>query len=85
MRARFTHDLIEGTAFIKINTCSESINYMPEIFGFIRDNGFDAKMTTDFYNVSFTIKDFDGAHLASKVPIIMQFISDVQHGSYKRK
>lgn len=82
MRARFTHDLIEGTASIKINTCSESINYMPEIFGFIRDNAFDAKMTTDFYHVSFTIKDFDGAHLASKIPKIMEFISNVQNGSY---
>ena len=85
MRANFTQDLMTGKAKISVVTCSESINYMGEIFGFIKDNGFKAKMTTDFYKVNFTIIDYDGDHLRSRIPKIMQFISDVQSGSYEKE
>jgi len=74
-----------GKAKVSVTTCSESINYMGEIFGFIKDNGFNARMTTNFYKVNFTINDFDGNHLASKIPKIMDFIHAVQKGSYERK
>lgn len=70
-------------AQITVFTCSESINYMPEIYDFIKEHGFEAKMTTDFYRVKFTLTDFDGAHLASKIPKVMEFINKVQNGDYK--
>jgi len=81
MRAKFTQDLLTGRTTITVNTCSESINYMGEIFGFIKDNGFHAKMTTDFYSVKFTIRGFE--ELTGKIPVIMQFIHEVQNGTYK--
>ena len=83
MRAKFTHDLMTNKAQITVSTCSESINYMPEIYHFIKQHGFEAKMTTDFYRVRFTLTDFDGAHLASKIPQVMDFINKVQGGKYK--
>ena len=83
MRATFTQNLMTGKAKVTVMTCSESINYMGEIFGFIKDNGFNARMTTDFYKVNFTITDYDGDHLTSKIPKIMKFIHGVQNGSYK--
>lgn len=71
-----------GEAKITVKTCSESINYMGEIYGFIKDNAFTAKMTTDFYNVTFIIT---GYGLTEAIPVIMTFINDIQNGSYERK
>jgi hypothetical protein len=81
MRAKFTQDLITGRTVISVKTCSESLNYMSEIFGFIKDHGFNAKMTTDFYHVNFTIRGND--ELSAKIPYIMEFIHTVQDGDYK--
>ena len=72
-----------GIATISVKTCSESLNYMGEIFGFIKDHGFNAKMTTDFYRVNFTIRGND--ELSAKIPDIMEFIHTVKNGSYERK
>ncbi len=82
MRANYTQNLMTGEAKITVKTCSESINYMSEIYGFIKDNSFDAKMTTDFYNVTFTITGYE---LTEAIPVIMGFINDIQNGSYERK
>ena len=80
MKATMTTDLLTGTAVIRIKTCSEAINYMGEIYGFIRDNGIPVKMTTDFYRVSFTIRVWGEEHW---IPKVMQFIEDVQNGTIK--
>lgn len=81
MKATMTQDLLSGVCRINIRTCSEAINYMGEIYGFIRDTGLQCKMTTDFYRVSFTIRGYE--EVAGQVPKIMQFISDVQNGRIK--
>jgi regulation of enolase protein 1 (concanavalin A-like superfamily) len=73
MRAKFTQDLFSGRATISVKTCSEAINYMGEIYGFIKDNGLAVKMTTDFYTVNFTIHGFD--ELRDRIPVIMKFIN----------
>jgi hypothetical protein len=87
MKATFTHDLISNNSKIIVKTCSESINYMGEIYGFIKDNGLNARMTTDFYRVTFTIISGveRGEHLSAKIPQIMEFIHTVQNGGYTRK
>ena len=54
---------------------------MGEIYGFIKDNGLEVKMTTDFYRVNFTIRGFE--ELQEKIPAIMKFIRTVQDGDYK--
>ena len=81
MRAKYTQDLIDGRTTISVKTCSEAINYMGEIYGFIKDNGLEVKMTTDFYRVNFTIRGFE--ELQEKIPAIMKFIRTVQDGDYK--
>ena len=87
MKATFTHDLIANYSKIIVKTCAESINYMGEIYGFIKDNGLNARMTTDFYRVTFTIHSGVecGGRLAEKIPVIMEFIHTVQNGGYTRK
>ena len=82
MKATLTQDLLTGMCRINIKTCSEAINYMGEIYGFIRDTGLFCKMTTDFYRVSFSIRGHE--ELNQYVPKIMQFISDVQNGRVKQ-
>ena len=82
MKATMTRDLITGDCRISIKTCSEAINYMGEIYGFIRDTGLFCRMNTDFYQVSFTIKG--GEELIADVPKIMQFIDDINNGRVKR-
>lgn len=84
MRATFTHDLMTNFAKITVKTCSESINYMSEIYAFIKDNSLNARMTTDFYTVTFTINSGveRGHHLASKIDVIMDFI---KNGVYNKK
>lgn len=75
MKATMTRDLITGNCRISIKTCSEAINYMGEIYGFIRDNGIDCRMTTDFYSVNFTISGYE--ELNAHVPKIMQFLDEI--------
>jgi hypothetical protein len=81
MKATYTRDLINQTGRISIRTCAEAINYMGEIYGFIRDKGIECKMTTDFHRVSFTIRDYNNRH--DIVDLVMQFIQDIQNGSIK--
>jgi len=81
MRAKYTQDLLTGRATISIKTCSEAINYMGEIFGFIKDNSLYAKMSTDFYHVHFTIRGHE--ELSTKIPAIMEFIHTAQNGELK--
>lgn len=81
MKATMTRDLITGDCRISVKTCSEAINYMQEIYGFIRDTGLFCRMSTDFYLVNFTIKG--GEELNDDVPKIMQFIDDITNGRIK--
>jgi len=82
MKASYTRNLITGIARINIKTCSEAINYMGEIYGFVRDTGLYCTMNTDFYRVSFAIKG--GSELEAEIPKIMQFIDDITNGRIKR-
>ena len=81
MKATYTRDLITGYGRINVRTCAEAINYMGEIYGFIRDKGIECKMTTDFHRVSFVIRDFDNR--ADIVPLVMDFIRDIENGTIK--
>ena len=81
MRATYTRNLLTGDCRISVKTCSEAINYMGEIYGFIRDNDLFCRMNTDFYRVNFTLRG--GDELEEKLPKIMQFIDDVQNGRVK--
>ena len=81
MKATMTRDLITGDCRISVKTCSEAINYMGEIYGFIRDTGIFCRMNTDFYTVNFNIKG--GSELNEYVPKIMQFIDDITNGRIK--
>ena len=81
MKATLTRDLLTGNAVIRIKTCSEAINYMGEIFGFVKDNNIPVKMNTDFYRVSFTIRIWEDCE--HWTPKIMQFIEDIQNGTIK--
>jgi len=81
MRATYTRNLLTGECRINVKTCSEAINYMSEIYGFIRDTGLYCRMNTDFYRVNFTIKGDE--ELEEYLPKIMQFIDDVQNGRVK--
>jgi|TARA_R100000084_G_scaffold101253_2_gene56150 hypothetical protein len=81
MKATYTRDLITGYGRINIKTCSEAINYMGEIYGFIRDEGISCKMSTDFYRVSFIIRDFDNR--PDLVEKVMGFIRDIETGAIK--
>ena len=81
MRATYTRDLITGYGRINIKTCSEAINYMGEIYGFIRDNGIECKMTTDFCRVSFTIREYNNPD--NIVDLVMGFIRDIENGTIK--
>jgi len=82
MKASYTRDLITDMCRINIKTCSEAINYMGEIYGFIRDTGLYCTMNTDFYRVRFTIRG--GSELEAVIPKIMQFIDDLTNGRIKR-
>jgi len=82
MKATLTQDLLTGDCRITIKTCSEAINYMGEIFAFIKDNGLYCRMNTDFYMVNFTIRG--DQELSGRIPKIMGFINDITCGRVKR-
>jgi len=82
MRATYTRNLFTGDCRINIKTCSEALNYMSEIYGFIKDTGIPCRMNTDFYGVSFSIRGCE--QLEQDIPKIMQFIDDLTNGRIKR-
>jgi len=72
MRAILTSDLFQkGNERLVITTCSDMLNYMPDINEFIRNKGIPAKMTTDFDSVKLTLS---GERLMENLGEIQQFI-----------
>ena len=79
MRATLTSDLFhKGSERLVIKTCAEMLNYMPTIYGFIKDIGVEAKLTSNMYNASLVIT---GERLMPNIDAIVRFIEN--HGWQK--
>ena len=72
MRAILTSDLFhQENAKLSIRTCAEMLNYMPEIYAFIKDIGVEAKLTSDMFNASLILR---GDNLIPNLDNIVRFI-----------
>ena len=72
MRATLTKDLFDKRpSTLKIVTCAEMLNHMPEIFQFISRKGIMAKLTSDFNTATIVIR---GHSLEEYLGDIQQFI-----------
>ncbi|MAP53966.1 MAG: hypothetical protein CL605_03600 [Altibacter sp.] len=79
MRATLTSDLFhKGSEKLVIKTCAEMLNYMPQIYGFIKDIGVEAKLTSNMYDASIVIR---GETLMPNIDKIVRFIES--HGWQK--
>ena len=54
-----------------IKTCAEMLNYMPRIYGFIKDIGVEAKLTSNMYDATLIIR---GENLMANIDKIVRFI-----------
>jgi len=76
MKATLTSDLFnKGSEKLVIKTCAEMLNYMPQIYGFIKDIGVEAKLTSNMYDASLVIT---GERLMQNIDKIVMFIES--HG-----
>jgi hypothetical protein len=57
MRAILTTDLLnKGYSVLKISSCAEMLMHLPKIYQFIQSKGIEAKLTSDFYRASITLR-----------------------------
>jgi hypothetical protein len=69
MRATLTKDLFDRRpSTLKIVTCAEMLNHMPEIFYFISSKGIRAKLTSDFNTATITMRG----------PTLEEYLGDIQ-------
>ncbi len=74
MRATLTSDLFhKGSEKLVIKTCAEMLNYMPMIYGFIKDIGVDAKLTSNMYDARLVLT---GERLMPNIGHIVEFIEN---------
>ena len=74
MRATLTSDLFhKGSERLVIKTCAEMLNYMPMIYGFIKDIGVDAKLTSNMYDARLVLT---GERLMPNIGRIVEFIEN---------
>ena len=74
MRAILTSDLFhKGSEKLVITTCAEMLNYMPMIYGFIKDIGVEAKLTSNMHDARLVLT---GERLVANLHEIVQFIEN---------
>jgi hypothetical protein len=74
MRAILTRDLFnENSAKLRITTCSEMLNYIPKIYGFLRDNDIYFRLTATHHKSTITMK---GDSLERNLHKIQQYIEE---------
>ena len=73
MRAILTRDLFnEDSAKLRITTCAEMLNYMPMIFGFLRDNGIDFRLTATHHQASISMRGENLEHNLHKIQMYIE-------------
>ena len=74
MRATLTSDLFhKGSERLVITTCAEMLNYMPQIYGIIKDIGLEAKLTSNMHDARLTLT---GERLMPHMHEIVHFIEN---------
>tara|TARA_R110001592_G_scaffold12326_2_gene59033 strand:+ start:2594 stop:2893 length:300 start_codon:yes stop_codon:yes gene_type:complete len=74
MRATLTSDLFhKGSERLSIKTCAELLNYMPEIYGFLKDYSIEAKLTSNMHSATLILR---GENLMPNIDKIVQFIEN---------
>tara|TARA_R110002051_G_scaffold230205_1_gene292277 strand:- start:2572 stop:2823 length:252 start_codon:yes stop_codon:yes gene_type:complete len=74
VKAILRHDLFkQESAVLTITTCADLLNHMPAIYGFIKSNGLEAKLTSDMHSARITLS---GKRLMGSIGNIQSFIEE---------